>query len=132
VKLYRYFALALPLIVLYALYHHAEIGFSRFKSGTTVQPFFSDHAIYGAVLAMLLPFYLIRIFYHRFFETKSWKLIGIIIVFAILSAGFFFSFSRAAWLSIGAAAIFYLLLLLRLKPHYLTIIFLLAGLFLYL
>lgn len=108
--LQRFFWLyGLPLagVVLYTLYIHSQHGFSRQTSVWVMFPFYKEHTVYGAALALFIPAF--------FFLSFSLKMslgrrLTAFLIFSILMLGVVFSFTRAAWVSLAAAAVVGLLL----------------------
>jgi O-antigen ligase len=75
-----------------------------------MQPFFKDHTIYGAVIAMMLPV----MFVFAFDKSYSPKArFTSLIFFFIIFIGIIVSYTRAAWLSIAGAYVVYLIFLLK-------------------
>lgn len=84
-------------VVIYTIIHHGQYGFTK-KSGTWVmQPFFKEHTAYGAVLAMYFT-----VAWGMFFRYNYRPLvkIGLLALSVIISVGLYFSYTRAAWLSV--------------------------------
>jgi putative inorganic carbon (hco3(-)) transporter len=75
-----------------------------------VDPFFNDHTLYGAILAMFLPIaagYVIRS------PFKVWLKAGAFVVLALLLTGLLFSYSRAAWVSVVGGMVALLVILFK-------------------
>ncbi len=94
---------ALPLFIFsmvgvvgFSMTTHFFYDFRPDQSNLAPMPFFSDHTMYSAVLAMLLPWVFIIP------GRSRWA------IFAIFLVGIFFSFCRAAWLSVAAIGLIYL------------------------
>jgi O-antigen ligase len=77
-----------------------------------MSPFFKDHTSYGAVLAMFFPVALGMLFQKN---VSALLKVFLLIAFVILFAGIILSYTRAAWVSIAAAAGLLVLLLFRVK-----------------
>lgn len=123
----------IPLIgvVVYSLLNHAQFNFSLDVSSDVMYPFFIDHGIYGATLAFVLPFIVIFSVGISVFSKRP--LVGFIAALALilLSIGLIFSFTRAAWISVGAATVFYILLRFKVQFTWLLSLLIVAiGLFL--
>lgn len=104
------YCLGLLPVMIYSIFRLSQLGFGRKYSPEMAEPFFDDHTVMGACMAMLLPLLIIwarkreihlpGIHFKRFF----WPVVGMVIVCTALS------YSRAAWLSLfGAAALYFLL-----------------------
>jgi putative inorganic carbon (HCO3(-)) transporter len=103
-SLFLVYTLSLTLIALATLWEHSWYGFTQQSSHFVPFPFFKDHTSYGAALALVFPFSFLALF--NLSKIKySLKFIAFPI-FIILLVGLVFSYSRAAWISCGAALIF--------------------------
>jgi O-antigen ligase len=103
---------ALIIVVLYTILHHASYGFGMEAGHWVMSPFFKDHTSYGAVLAMFFPVALGMLFQKN---VSALLKVFLLIAFVILCAGIILSYTRAAWVSIAAAAGLLVLLLFRVK-----------------
>lgn len=116
-KLFLLYMLGLTLIVFYTLYMHSRMDFRVTTSTYVSQPFYNDHTIYGAALAFFIPFALL--FYVR---AKGKNKILYLSLLILLSVGLFFSFSRAAWLSLLVAGICFLFTRIRYRWWWFSIL----------
>jgi putative inorganic carbon (hco3(-)) transporter len=92
---------ALLLVVIYTLYRHSGYGFaSQVVPGWVVRPFYNDHTAYGAALAMFIPVLAVFAFRGKISRIRRCLALSLLGVFLV---ALFFSYSRAAWLSIVAA-----------------------------
>lgn len=113
--------------VIYTTINHAMQGFGEREGHWVMQPFYNDHTAYGAFLAMIIPVILGIVFRSKLSRfTKIYLFIGACIIFL----GIFLSFSRATWMSLAAAFVFYIVLVFQIKIKYilLSLVFA-AGLF---
>lgn len=125
------YTLPVLLLVAYATWRHAGYGFVPQVNKHVPTPFFNDHTIYGAVLALLLPFWALRLLLPRPERLlPRWTIIGILL---ILLTGIFLSYSRAVWISVGVMLLLGVFIAFRLKVRYLALagLILLSGLFFY-
>ncbi len=106
------FGAALAVVVLVITYKHYTVGFERELAYWAVQPFFNDHTHYGAVLALMAPFFIVMSFNRA--DSVLRRRIALIF-FVIFAAGILFSYSRASWLSLMVAAAGFIILLFRLR-----------------
>lgn len=124
VKYVSCYAIGLAVVVIITTYKHALSGFDKDYMHWVMSPFYNDHTAYGAILAFFLP-----ITVGFFFLPQNNVLHKIL--FATLSiinvVGLYLSFSRAAWLSIMAAAGVYVVLKLRIKLSWLIVGGLILG-----
>jgi O-antigen ligase len=109
-------------VALRALYLHSTVGFAHELAGLVVHPYFIDHTIYSACLAILLPGFVVFALKGKQLGLSVFVTYLSALIAFILSAAIFFSYCRAAWISVGAALLFYVLLRLRVKPKVLGII----------
>lgn len=96
---------ALVIPATYTLWQHAGIRFTMIGSEKICAPFYFDHTIYGASLAVFIPYLVFETLDKR---SRTWYKILLLI---FLAAALILSYSRAAWLSLIIAsavqAIFY-------------------------
>jgi putative inorganic carbon (HCO3(-)) transporter len=99
-------------VMLYTLIVHASYQFGEKESHWVMFPFFKDHTIYGAMVAFLVPF-----LFGLYFSKKHPPLVQAILLsfMAINLIALYFSYTRAAWLSIFAAIVVWILIRLRIK-----------------
>jgi len=90
-------------VIIYAIVRHQAMGFTRDVSYLVCQPFFKEHTIYGATLALIFPVVLGFAWAYRSLRINlSQRLIALFCTLLFLP-GIFFSFSRAAWVSLVIA-----------------------------
>lgn len=117
------YIIPLVIVVGYTLYNHALWGFTEEPGHWVMTPFYNDHTAYGAILAMFIPVVIGLFFLPH--QKKGIK-IYILITVLILLVALFFSYSRAAWVSI--IAVLGLLILLLLRIRFRTILLAICGL----
>jgi O-antigen ligase len=98
----RLFIIATSCTIIYTLIHHSTYDFGEKAGHWVMSPFFKDHTIYGAIIAMIIPLLFSWYFSEKYAPLIQISLIGIII---IVFFGLYFSYTRAAWLSIAVAII---------------------------
>lgn len=108
-------------VALYTFIHHSTYGFAERPAHWVMQPFFKDHTVYGAVLAMMFPILLFLVTSKRY---SRYRLITIGMT-VVLSLGIIFSYGRAAWISLLAAFLVSLIYIFKIKR---SLMFSLAGL----
>ncbi len=117
------FMAGMAVVVTYTLIHHSQFDFAHDPAHWVMTPFFKDHTSYGAILAFFLPFSLAAISFPGYSRTRK----GVaIFLFALLTTGLIFSYTRAAWLSLIGALGVYLVLRLRV-PVWALLLALAAG-----
>lgn len=127
----RYFncyAVSLAIVVLITTYKHALSGFDDHYAHWVMSPFYNDHTAYGCVLAFFLPITASCIFLPN--NTRKAKILYSILT-VIMLIGFYFSYSRAAWISLVVAIGIYIVLKLRIKLSWLILGITIAGSMLY-
>jgi len=99
-RFFRAYLLGFFPIILYSLIKLSGLGLARRFSPEMAEPFFDDHTIFGACLALLLPMVLLLARNKVAGVRGRWPrgLVGAVLVAVVL--GLFFSFSRAAWMSV--------------------------------
>ena len=99
-------------VIFYTISVHARYNFDEETGHWVMSPFYNDHTAYGAALAIYFPVIVGFIFYPG---AKKWTRVLSSIVLLIFITAVILSYSRAAWLSIGAAIIVFILILLKIK-----------------
>lgn len=121
------YIIPLVIVIFYTLYNHSTYGFDKPHSNMVMKPFYNDHTAYGAIIALFLPFFTGLSLSRQF--KRSYRLLAFIVL-AILVTGIIFSYSRAAWISVAAALLTYLLVRFRIRLYWLLFILLVGiGLF---
>jgi O-antigen ligase len=111
---------------------HSQYNFSSRASYYMPQPFFIEHTLYGAVLAFLIPAVGYLAFTRFKKKAPSWQRMALVLLFILLLAAEFLSFSRAAWLSLAVVPVFVMLTRagVRLKYMVATLAIVTAGILL--
>jgi putative inorganic carbon (HCO3(-)) transporter len=119
------FVLATVIASVYSLIHHSIYDFGEKEGHWVMYPFFKDHTIYGAILALVLPWSIALFFIKK--NNLLQNIVNSLIVIIILVA-LFFSYTRAAWISVIGSFFILVLIYFRIKLIYLlTIGFLAIG-----
>ena len=106
------FLIPLTIVLLYTLITHASHGFSEEAGHWVMWPFFKDHTSYGAIIALFFPI-IIGFMMNPKQEFYTKNLLRII--FLIFCVALFYSYTRAAWVSVFGAGIIYLLFVFKIK-----------------
>ena len=123
------YIISFTVIILYTLYCHALVNFDEHIANYIMSPFYNDHTIYGAMLAMFLPVLIFYMFNRKYSSSVKFAAALFFIVFII---ALIFSYTRAAWVSLAVAVVVYALLLLRIRFRTIMIAFVAAvGIALY-
>ncbi|MBL6963901.1 MAG: O-antigen ligase family protein [Bacteroidetes bacterium] len=120
------FSITLVVAVIYTLIRHSQHFFTQDWANKVTYPFFKDHTIYGAIIALFIPFMIGFFIAPKTFKLSSFERIFAGVFALILILGLIFSFTRAAWVSIMVSFVFMLVLFMRIKFSYLLIIAVLA------
>ena len=117
------FVLSICIVITYTMIIHAQYNFGEEEGHWVMWPFFKDHTIYGSTVAFTVP-----LVFALYFSKKHDLLIKISIFLLIIISliGLYFSYSRAAWLSIILALIILGIIKLKIKLHFLLAISILA------
>lgn len=126
-------ALLIPLtgIIVVVTLKHLSLGlFDQKAANPAADPFFNDHTLYGAIMALFLPVaagYLVRS------PLRSWIKVGVLVVVMALLTGLVFSYARAAWVSVLAGIGTLLIILFKIpgKTVLLGVAVLAAGILLF-
>lgn len=106
------YIIPLMAVIGYTIYNHSKLGFDEEAGHWVMTPFYNDHTAYGAILALFIPVFTGFIFDRTYSRTMRLASAGVLVV---LITALILSFSRAAWISLAAAAVIYLIILLRIR-----------------
>jgi O-antigen ligase len=112
------FVLGTFLTSIYTIIHHSLYDFGEKEGHWVMYPFFKDHTIYGAILALVIPWSISLFFYKK---TNPLENVGLVLMVAILLVALFFSYTRAAWLSVIGSLSVWMIIYLRIKLSYLLV-----------
>lgn len=104
-------------VILYTTYRHFLWNFEKDPAHWVMTPFYNDHTAYGMILAFFLPFAIHFAFNYPmglFFRICAVGFVG------ILWVAFRLSNSRAAWLSLAVAGVFWILIRFRVRWYVVT------------
>lgn len=122
------YVIPLAVVIIYSTFNLVLWGFDEQAAHWVMTPFFNDHTAYGAAISLFIPVFAGFVLDKNYNRTK--KLYAAILL-VILLAGLYFSYSRAAWVSVLAALVIALLLFLKIKFRwiFLTLLLLLSIFF---
>lgn len=106
------YLIPLTIVIFYTIFEHAKFSFGEDPAHWVMSPFYNDHTAYGAILAMFYPAIIGFVF------MKSAKLnIRFIafLLFVIFTVALVLSYTRAAWISLAVALVYWLLLLAKVQ-----------------
>ena len=94
------FIIGMVIAMIYTITIHATYNFGEKESHWVMWPFFKDHTIYGALVAFIIPLTI-----GLYFSKKHTLLVRVILIsFIVINfIALYFSYTRAAWLSVVAA-----------------------------
>lgn len=127
-KFYWLYIIPFTLIIFYTLYNHYLMGFEEGPANYMMSPFYNDHTIYGAMLAMFLPALIFFMLNKRYSASIKFGAFLFLVIYLIALV---FSYTRAAWLSLVVAFVVYLLLLVKIKFRTILFAFLAISVFLF-
>ncbi len=118
------YSIPLAFVLIFTLIKHYLYDFGEEIGHWIMNPFFKDHTSYGAIIAMFYIVIIFMLFNKKYSPiTRSF----IFFLFVIFSIALFYSYTRAAWLSVVAAGGVYLLFLFKIKFSYLLTAFIVIG-----
>jgi O-antigen ligase len=112
------YAIALGIVIIIATTKFALTGFVAKGQHWIMSPFYNDHTAYGAAIAFFIPL-ILALFITD--STSKWKKIYYLLLMAVSLIGLFFSYCRAAWLSIIVAFSVWVVIKLRIKFSWLVV-----------
>jgi putative inorganic carbon (hco3(-)) transporter len=119
------FTVGMSIVVAYTLIHHYQYNFAEKEGHWVMWPFFKDHTGYGAMIAFIIPLLLST------YRSKTHSLLVQVTLFGLITLAFigvYFSYTRAAWLSLIAALLVWIVMKLKIHFKYLAFIGILGGL----
>lgn len=99
------YIIALCGVVVFTLVKHSAYNFDQHYSFTIQQPFYVGHGVYAAGIAFFIPLLFIYLIMPSKFGMKAIAWPTVLAVLALLLTGLFYSYTRAAWISIAAAVL---------------------------
>lgn len=119
------FATGMVIVMLYTVINHSLYAFGEKEGHWVMSPFFKDHTIYGAAVALCL-FIVMSLLFSKKHDPLT---LAVLISFFIINLiALYFSYTRAAWVSVFAAFLVYLCIRFKIKFKYLLSVGLLLGL----
>ena len=105
----------MSIVIIYTVFNHWLYNFGEKEGHWVMWPFFKDHTGYGAMVAFIIPV-LISLYYSK--KHSLLMQIAILSLLVIAFIGVYFSYTRAAWLSLVAAAVVWLLIRFKIPFKY--------------
>ena len=119
---FPFYAFSLGIAAVWTLSVHSQYGFSKETSTWVMFPFYKEHTIYGMALAFVYPWAIWALWRS---QSLVWRFIHLGL-FLLLTVALVFSYTRAAWLSLVAAGVVYLIFAWRISGRQLLLIALVA------
>ncbi len=116
------YIIPLCLVVIYTLVQHSAYNFDQQYSFTIMEPFYVGHGVYAAAIAFFVPLLIIYLLFPSIFNIGALGWPSIFVVLILLLTGLFYSYTRAAFISIAVAVVALIPLLLRIKLNSLILI----------
>jgi len=110
----------IPLIgvIFYTVYTHSTFGFEEEAGHWVMEPFYNDHTAYGAILALFLPLFAGFSFSNVY--SKTTRFFSMIIL-VILVVALYLSSCRAAWVSVVAAFLVFLVIIFNIRFKWIVV-----------
>jgi O-antigen ligase len=120
--IFPFYAFSLGIAAIWTLSVHSQYGFSKETSTWVMFPFYKEHTMYGMALAFVYPWAIWALWRS---QSLVWRFIHLGL-FLLLTVALVFSYTRAAWLSLVAAGVVYLIFAWRISARQLLLIALVA------
>jgi len=112
------YMVSLAIVICISTAKLALAGFPEKGVHWIMQPFYNDHTAYGAAIALLIP---LQIGFFFLPNRPIYTKLMIAIFFGLLLVGLYFSFCRAAWLSLLVTALVFITIKLRIKMSWIIV-----------
>jgi O-antigen ligase len=112
------YVLGMSAVITYTLINHWQYGFGEKEGHWVMWPFFKDHTGYGAMVAFIIPILI------GFYYSKKHSLLMQLALFSLILLAFvgvYFSYTRAAWLSLFAAGLVWVFIRFKVPFKYLLV-----------
>ena len=106
------FCTGMVISITFTLIVHAGYGFGEKESHLVMWPFFKDHTIYGALVALVIPLIFGMLLAKKHSPFIQFVLYGYV---GIAFIGLYFSYTRAAQLSLVIGLVVYFLIRFKIK-----------------
>lgn len=123
------FTIAMIITIIYTVVVHASYGFGEKEGHWVMWPFFKDHTIYGSTVAFITPLIFGLYFSKKHNPLMKVTILGLIFITLL---GLYFSYTRAAWVSVIAALMVLAVIKFKIHFKYLASIAIIGSVFLFL
>lgn len=110
-----YYVIGLVPVMWITIRNHAYYDFDPRVVFSICRPYYSDHTVYGACLAFVLPFMVIILRQQKHLKWNWFQQAGLAVLLALLVISELLALSRVAIISCVLALVFYLILRLRIS-----------------
>ena len=128
VKFMTCYMVGLAIVICIATIKLAQIGIFTKEFHWSMSPFYNDHTAYGAAIALCIPLQIGFLFLPN--SSKLTKLLYMAIL-CLLLVGLYFSYCRAAWLSLIVVILVFIVVKLRIKISWIVVALGLFAFFFY-
>lgn len=111
------YIIPLAIVITYTLIRHASFGFSEAAGHWVMQPFFKDHTSYGAILALIFPTVVV---FYQLSKKESITRFFLALLIILFCIGLYYSYTRAAWLSVVGGIAVWFIIKYKVKVKYLV------------
>ncbi len=115
------YSVPLAIAVINTIVQHNEFAFSRDAAFYVMSPFFIDHGVYAATIAFMVPPLIALAWVGRKGGQSSGLQVAAIALILLFTSGILLSYTRAAWLSLGAAAALTVVFFMRIRLWFLLL-----------
>ena len=112
------YVIPFTLIIFYTIFNHINNGLTQKSANWVMKPFYNDHTVYGAMLAMFIPVLIAFVFNKKY--TKNIRIYSFVFLLIFLVA-IVLSYTRAAWVSLIIALFIYLIFLFKIRTSYIIV-----------
>ena len=105
-------------VIVYTSYNHYLYRFDEQAGHWVMEPFYNDHTAYGAILCLFIPVFVGFAFIRT--HTGIRRVFSLLVLLVLLGA-LVLSFSRAAWVSLAATVIVFLVIKARIKMKWIVL-----------
>lgn len=109
------YAIGLIPVMYFTFGKHVDFAFNPKVVFSICQPYYTDHTLYGACLAFIIPILIILVTKWKLFAFSRMMQIGLFLVLLMVSTSEILAISRASLLSLLVALLFYGLLYLKIS-----------------
>jgi O-antigen ligase len=104
-KVLKTYFFSLLLVGVIIFIKHLENGLSKDFSGSATEPFYADHTIYSACIAMVIPLPLLAFLNFKTMQINFYARFWIGCLCMLMLTFLFFTYCRAAWISFALTSL---------------------------